>query len=59
MSPEETEETLLDPDNRIIKQITVNDIGATTLLFQQLMGKDSAAKKQFIEENEGDAEIYV
>lgn len=59
MDPDETEEALLDPANRIIKQITVEDIGATTIMFQQLMGKDSSVKKKFIEENEGDAEIYV
>lgn len=59
MSPEETEEALLDPENRIIKQITVDDIDETTKLFTKLMSKDSAAKKRFIEEHEGDAEIYV
>lgn len=37
MSVDETEETLTDPDNRIIKQITVEDAAAADRLFNDLM----------------------
>ena len=55
MSVEETEETLTDPDNRIIKQITVEDAKSTEVLFEQLMGNGVVARKQFIKEHSAEA----
>ena len=37
MDVDETEETLTDPDNRILKQITVEDVAAANKLFNNLM----------------------
>ena len=48
MSVEETEQTLTDPKERIIKQITVEDINAANVLFEQLMGTGIVARKEFI-----------
>ena len=48
MSVEETEQTLTDPNQRIIKQITVEDVKAADLLFDQLMGTGVNARKEFI-----------
>lgn len=55
MSIEETEETLTDPKNRIIKQITVSDMKATDIVFEQLMGTGVVARKQFIKEHSTEA----
>ena len=55
MDVDETEETLTDPNNRIIKQITVEDIEATGILFDQLMGTGSAARKTYIKEHSHEA----
>ncbi len=55
MSAEETEETLTDPANRIIKQISVEDIKSTDILFEQLMGTGVTARKQFIKEHSAEA----
>lgn len=55
MSVEETEETLTNPDNRIIKQITVEDIEATNILFEQLMGTGITARKAYIKEHSKEA----
>ena len=55
MSTEETEETLTDPENRIIKQITVEDARMTSILFEQLMGEGVVARKQFIKEHSAEA----
>jgi DNA gyrase/topoisomerase IV subunit B len=57
MSVEETEETLIDPDKRIIKQITVEDMTATNILFEQLMGTGVVARKKYIKEHSKEA-IY-
>ena len=55
MSVEETEETLTDPDKRIIKQITVEDASATSVLFEQLMGTGVTARKAYIKEHSKEA----
>ena len=55
MSIEETEETLTDPSRRIIKQITVEDDNATSVLFEQLMGTGVQSRKQFIKEHSHEA----
>ena len=55
MSVDETEETLTDPDNRIIKQITVDDVESTNILFEQLMGTGVVARKQYIKEHSKEA----
>ena len=48
MSVEETEQTLTDPKERIIKQITVEDAHAADILFDQLMGTGVTARKEYI-----------
>ena len=48
MSVEETEQTLTDPNERILKQITVEDVDAANLLFEQLMGTGITARKEYI-----------
>ena len=55
MSVEETEETLTKPDKRIIKQITVEDANATSVLFEQLMGTGVTARKTYIKEHSKEA----
>ena len=55
MDIDETEETLTDPNNRIIKQITVNDVKATDILFEQLMGTGVQARKAYIKEHSAEA----
>ena len=48
MSVEETEQTLTDPNERILKQITVADVDAANVLFEQLMGTGVTARKEYI-----------
>jgi DNA gyrase subunit B len=55
MSVEETEETLTDPDNRIIKQITVSDVKATNKLFDDLMGTAVVPRKEYVKNHSAEA----
>ena len=55
MDVEETEKTLTDPNNRIIKQITVEDAKAADVLFEQLMGTGVTARKSYIKEHSKEA----
>ena len=59
MDVEETEETLTNPDNRIIKQITVEDIDEADELFEDLMGTKIEPRKAFIREHSKEATYNV
>ena len=55
MHVDETESTLIHPDTRIIKQITVEDVAATNVLFEQLMGTAVEPRKKYIKEHSEEA----
>ena len=55
MDVEEIEETLTDPNNRIIKQITVEDVTAANKLFNDLMGNLVMPRKRYIKEHSQEA----
>lgn len=55
MDVEETEETLTDPNNRIIKQISVDDVAAANELFSNLMGDAVIPRKRYIKEHSAEA----
>lgn len=59
LSPEETEECLIDPNTRIIKRVQVEDIGKADILFDNLMGSNVEPRKRYIEENAERAAIHV
>lgn len=58
MSAEETE-LLVDPDQRIIRQITVDDVEKTDILFDDLMGTSAVKRKEFIKEHSKEATYAV
>ena len=58
MDPDELGETILDQNNRNIKQITVADAKKATELFDQLMGASADLRKRYIVEHAGEVEIY-
>lgn len=55
MDVEETEETLTDPNNRIIKQITLEDVDAARKMFNDLMGDAVLPRKRYIKEHSQEA----
>ena len=55
MDPDETEKTLTNPDERIIKQITVDDIKAADALFEKLMGTGVVGRKEYIKAHSEEA----
>ena len=59
MSVEETEETLIDPNGRIIRQITVEDVRAADKLFEDLMGTAIVPRKTYIKKHSKEASDNV
>ncbi|PCI28224.1 DNA gyrase subunit B [Candidatus Wolfebacteria bacterium] len=51
MNPEELWETTMDPERRVLKQVTIDDGTAADKVFDVLMGTDVAARKAFIQSN--------
>ena len=59
MSVDETEETLTNPDNRDIRQITVNDVSLANKLFDDLMGSKVLPRKAFIQAHSKEATYAI
>ena len=48
MNPEQLWETTMNPDNRILKQVTIEDMQETDHVFAMLMGDEVPPRKKFI-----------
>ena len=57
MNPEELWETTMDPKNRLLKQIKIEDAQEADKAFDVLMGTDVPSRKSFIQTNAKMAEI--
>ena len=58
MSEDETE-VLTDPNQRIIKQITVEDAKKADALFDDLMGTAITARKMYIQAHSKEAQYGI
>ena len=59
MDYEELAETVMNPDSRTLKQITMEDAVEAAKVFTELMGESVVGRKKFIEENAWRANIDV
>ena len=51
MNPEQLWETTMDPENRMLKQVTINNAAEADRIFSMLMGEDVAPRREYIESN--------
>ncbi len=59
MNPEELWETSMNPENRILKQVKVEDAEEAHNVFETLMGSDVSARKSFIQSNAKLAQLDI
>jgi DNA gyrase subunit B len=51
MNPEQLWETTLNPENRILKQVTIESLAEADNVFSMLMGDEVPPRREFIERN--------
>ena len=51
MNPEQLWETTMNPENRILKQVSIENAAEADYIFSMLMGDDVAPRRDFIEKN--------
>lgn len=59
MNPEELWETTMDPQNRVLKQVNIDDAEEANKIFDVLMGSEVPPRKSFIQSNAKLAEIDI
>ncbi|XKT75467.1 MAG: type IIA DNA topoisomerase subunit B [Patescibacteria group bacterium UBA2103] len=59
MNPSELWETTMDPENRVLKQVTIKDAQEADKVFDILMGTDVPSRKNFIQTNAKMANLDV
>ena len=57
MSAEELRDTTMDPEQRLLKQVSISDAAEADRIFSMLMGEDVAPRRDFIEANANYANI--
>ncbi len=51
MNPTQLWETTMNPDTRLLKQVTIDDAAGADYVFSMLMGEDVGPRREFIEKN--------
>ena len=59
MDADQLWETTLDPENRVLKKVEIDDARMASEVTEMLMGSDVAPRKKFIHDNAQAAELDI
>jgi DNA gyrase subunit B len=59
MNPEQLWETTMNPETRILKQVSIEDVERADEVFSTLMGSDVAPRKKFIQTHASNANLDI
>ncbi|MBU0540243.1 DNA topoisomerase IV subunit B, partial [Patescibacteria group bacterium] len=59
MNPEQLWETTMNPGNRVMKLVTIDDAAAADETFDILMGSEVAPRKKFIQTHAKNANLDI
>ena len=59
MNPEQLWETTMNPETRVLKRVTIEDVLETSEAFEMLMGSEVPPRREFIEDNAHLAQLDV
>ncbi|MFQ5492612.1 MAG: DNA topoisomerase (ATP-hydrolyzing) subunit B [Candidatus Dojkabacteria bacterium] len=59
MNPEQLWETTMDPEQRVMKKISIEDFDEAEKTFEMLMGSEVAPRKKFIQTHSQEAELDI
>ena len=59
MNADELKETTMDPDKRVLLQVTIEDAQEADSVFDMLMGTDVPARKSFIQSHAHEATLDI
>ncbi|HBG57454.1 MAG TPA: hypothetical protein DDX07_05520, partial [Porphyromonadaceae bacterium] len=51
MNAEQLWSTTMNPEHRLLKQVTIENAADADIIFTMLMGEEVAPRREFIEEN--------
>ena len=51
MNPDELKNTVLNPEDRVLKRITITDALEAQKMISTLMGTDASLRREFIEQH--------
>jgi DNA gyrase subunit B len=57
MNPVQLWNTTMNPENRVLKQVTIDDAELADKTFEMLMGSDVPPRRKFIQNNSEKAEL--
>jgi DNA gyrase subunit B len=59
MNPEQLWETTMNPETRVLRRVSIEDVLEASETFEMLMGAEVPPRREFIEDHAHEAELDI